>query len=332
MGKVRGAKVKTIKKSNVSDDELKDLHKMFEQITGTSNAERNVLIPKINKIYKIIVEYNKLFNILLEFKPLTEQFENHSVWFEDIANFLKDLVASTEVNLDIRYEEDTSSKYHSMNDEELNAFYKSLKDKAELKKIIITGGNLATHKSHLMGDKPDDNFIKREPGVSMQPFAFSSFDIKLIWSHEDTNDKLKMFILSFLKKTYTKGIELYDVITSPDVDIKKFSGLLINSISKMKKQIPRCDKAFSIIEKSVHLLEDNFKSYFRTSVEAGNPNIIIESFMVDLTTSHKSNAVISGEFGRIINFLKEKGMQNADPRVKKLFGMLNGQFAPANNI
>jgi hypothetical protein len=94
----------------------------------------------------------------------------------------------------------------------------------------------------------------------------------------------------------------------------------------MKKTIPRCDKAFDIIKNSVELLEGNFKGYYRNSVEAENPSIIVESFIIDVSMSQKANASITGQFRRIIMYMKKQSANNNDPRVKQLFKILNSQF------
>lgn len=323
----RGGKVKVMKVSaGGSSEDVKDLHKMFAQITGTSDADRDVIIPKIISIYKLIIGYSKLFNILLSFDPFVKQFEEYDFWFEEIKTFLKDLVKSTDTDLQKDYSIDMSSAFHAMDNETLNTFYRDLKENPNIKKIVITGSNLVPHKRHLT-ETMDDVFIKREPGLTFQPFAFSTLDLKIIWNTENISDKAKTFMMSILRRAYDMGVKLYDIITSPDVDIKKFSKLLVDSIGKMKKMIPRCDNAFAIIERSVSMLEDNFKSYFRGSVEAGNPSIIIESFIVDLSKSQKASASVTNEFRRIVMVLKERGSQNTDPKVKKLFSMLNSKFS-----
>lgn len=331
----RGARIKVMKqKSKTGDDDKRDLSKMFDQITGSCDAERDILIPKINKIYKNIVEYNKLYNILLNFKPFTEQFSDYPFWFDDISGFLKNLVSTTKVDITKNYDNDLDNmelSYYKLDDASLNVFYKDFKDNSFIKKIIITGNNLSAYKNYLDIEKKDvvdDSFIYREPGVTFQPLAFTTMDLKVIWGSFSITDKAKQFIISILKHTYKIGIDTYEIVTSPDVDIKKFSKILIDSISKMKKQIPRCDKAFKIIENSVAMLESNFKNYFRGSVEAGNPSIILESFIMDISTSQKaSSPTVAYEFRKIVSFLKANSANNNDPKIKRLFGMLNNQFS-----
>ncbi|MGL5934195.1 MAG: hypothetical protein ACRCZI_01080 [Cetobacterium sp.] len=326
MGRKNGGKVKVMKISSTSNEDVKELHEMFAQITGTSDADREVIIPKIISIYKTIISYSKLFNILLSFETFTSQFNEYKFWFDEVSVFLDDLVKSTNTDITKDYAMDITIPFYSMDNEKLNQFYKDLKENNFLKQIIITGSNLVPYKRHLT-ETNDDVFIRREPGLTLQPLAFSSLDLKIIWNTENLSDKAKTFMLSILRRSYEIGIKLYDLVTSPDVDMKKFSKLLIGSISQMKKQIPRCDNAFAIIERSVTMLEDNFKSYFRGSVEAGNPSIIVESFIIDLSKSQKANASVTNEFRRIVAFLQERGSKQTDPKVKKLFSMLNAQFS-----
>ena len=329
-------RAKVIKKSvsSVNENDMKDLNKMFSQITGMSNADRIVILPKIGKIFKTIIEFNKLYSILLNFKPFTQHFDEYKFWFDDISEYLEKLISTTGVDIKAKYSDTNDDPdqvqhtFHSMDDDALNKFYKDLKENPNIKQMVITGSNLAPYKKYISDvNNLDDAFIKREPGLTLRPFAFSSMDLKTIWSSENLDDKAKKFILSIVRHTYNIGISIYETITSPDVDIKKFSKILVDSIAKMKKQIPRCDKAFAIIENSVSMLESNFKNYFRGSVEAGNPSIIVESFIVDISTTQKANAETTNQFKRIVTFLKEKGAQTTDPKIKKLFGMLNSQFS-----
>lgn len=335
-----GAKIIKKSISATSDEDMQSLNAMFAQITGASNADKEVLIPKICKIYRSINTYYKLCNILLKFDLFTSKFTEYSFWFEDIEVFLKNLVSSTGIDMAKKYTDDIEHHYHSLDNEELNTFYKKLKDNEFIKQIIITGSNLSQYKKYLTNivitpapdavsqtPKLNDKFIGNEPGITLQPLSFSTLDLKIVWNTEGFMFNDKKFILNLLKRIYETGIEVYDVVSSPDVNIKKFSTILVGSIAKLKKQIPRCDKAFAIIEKSVSTLETNFKGYFRDSVEASNPSIIIESFIVDISTSQKANASIASEFKRIIMFLQKNSANNNDPKLKKLFSMLNTQFS-----
>jgi hypothetical protein len=327
----RGRSSMKVKKiSMVSKDDTDSLNKMFEQMTGMSNAEPDVIVPKILKIKQRIVKYYKVFNILLNFAEF-RSLEDYKSWFDEIQEFITKLASSTDIDLQGNYSSDDINNIQQLkqiNEDDLNKIYKDLKENPHIKQIIITCSNLANYKRYIENkDAIDDKFIRREPGLSFTPLSFSNLDLKVLWSLDDISSHGKKFMLSILHHSYTIGYEIYDIVSSPDVDIRKFSAILVESIAKLRKQIPRCDKAFDVIENSVKLLENNFKNYYKSSVEAENPSIIVESFIIDVSTSQSASPTVTTQFRRIVAFLKQRSAGVNDPKVKKLFGMLNNQFS-----
>lgn len=320
MGRTNVKIKKTISKG--LDDDTKELNEMFEQMTGSQSADLDIIIPKLVELHSLLNKYIKVFNLLLNFKEFIESFSEYESEFKCIKNFIdniKEICDSENIF--------SEEKLKLMDINSVNTLYKSLKDKQEIQSIIITSSNLKTYKRYLE-DKNNlkDEFIKREPGISLTPLSFSNLDLKKIWASEKLTHMAKKFILSILNHAYFIGHDIYELITSPDIDIKKFSKILIDNIDKMKKTIPRCDKAFNIIKNSVELLENNFKGYYRNSVEAENPSIIIESFIVDVSMSQKASVSTTSQFRKIIMYMKKQAANNNDPRVKKLFKILNTQF------
>ena len=316
----RGVKVKKMQqKGSVEDANL--LNDMFSQMTGSNNADSDIIIPKFIKLKELVTKYFKIFNLLINFDEFIKSFPEYTPEFDDIRKFLKKL---EKIKND---DELTEKKLSDMNNDNVNKLYKELKNNNEIQTMVIISGNLDKYKKYL-SDKANlgDEFIKREPGLSLKPLTFTNLDLKLLWSSEKLTSMAKKYILNILSNTYSIGHEVYQIITSPDIDIKKFSSILIANIDKMKKQIPRCDKAFDIIAKSVSMLENNFDGYYKTSVEAENPSIIIESFIVDVSMSQKSNATTTSQFRKIIMFMKRQTASIKDPRVSKLFKILNSQF------
>ena len=76
--------------------------------------------------------------------------------------------------------------------------------------------------------------------------------------------------------------DIYQIITSPDIDISEFSDIIVDSIKQARKMIPRANKAFKKIEESVELLKDNFQNYYKDFITTKNPTIIIENFILDV--------------------------------------------------
>jgi hypothetical protein len=306
-----------------SAEDVSALNNMFDQMTGTAHADPEILCPKLIQLREAITKFHKVFTLFLNMHNFADGFPECKDSCDEIREFLQKIEA-----LGIDEPVADKLKMEALDKKDLNDAFEALKNNAVVQQIVITSSTLGKHKKYI-SDKDDlsDEFIKREPGLSMIPLSFSSLDLKKIWVSDNCKEMTRKFILNILSHAYTIGYAVYDLITSPNIDIKKFSHVLINNIGTLKKQIPRCDKAFDIISDSVKMLEGNFKDYYKTSVEAENPSIIIESFIVDVSMKQKSNATVTRQFRKIIMFMKKKSANNEDPRVKKLFAILNNQFS-----
>jgi hypothetical protein len=321
--------VKVKKIGAMSTEDTAALHTMFDQMIGTQNAELDVIVPKYVKLCNGARRFIKLFNLLLCFADFRKQFQEFTEWFDDIARFTENATESLGLDLNKSYVE---SDYTKVDEKEFNEQYKKFKNNKYLKRMIITSGELVKYKTHI-GDLANLNevFIHREPGLSLRPFPFSRLDLKLMWVSDNITEQSKKYILTIIHHAYTIGVELFEVASSPDVDISRFSDILVASISQMRKQVPRCDKAFDIIENSVKLLETNFTTYYRTSMEAENPNLIMESFIVDVSLSQKADATTMMQFKRIIGFLNKKTAQIKDPKIRAMLKMANMNFEPSTD-
>lgn len=322
--------------------DINEITKMFDQMTGASNADLEIIVPKYVTVRNRLRDYCKVYKILIDFEELKQLFDEYENIFKQITDFIEDVKQFIqEQNKELAIEsadKDTVEIFKSITEVNMNAIWKKLKDHPCVKAVLITTSRLkrfeqflspnklttstdAPHKSDL-----DDGFIKREPGLDMILLSFADLDLKHLWASEKATPMIKKLVLNILSKSYIYGFEIYDLITSPDVDIKKFSSLLISSIQALKHQIPRCDKAFDIISDSVMMLESNFKSYYRSSIEAQNPSVILESFIVDVSMKQKNNIHVMNQFRMIIRHLQKNSSGNKDPRVKSLFSMLNKQI------
>lgn len=312
--------------------DINEITKMFDQMTGVSNADIEVVIPKYVKVRNLLCDYCKIYKILLDFDEFTNLFSEYASYFDQIRVFINDMQNILKHEHDEELKHKTEDEYKNISEITMNNMWKQLKNEPCVKAVLITTSRLKRFSqflapvSDLAGGVIDDGFIKREPGLDMILLSFSDLDVKHIWASEKATPTIKKFILNILGKTYTFGYQIYDLSTSPDIDIKKFSSLLIGSIQSLKHQIPRCDKAFDIIAESVKLLENNFKTYYRSSIEAQNPSIILENFIVDVSLKQKNNISVMNQFKMIIKHLQRNSAGNKDPRIKSLFSMLNKQF------
>ena len=206
--------------------------------------------------------------------------------------------------------------------------YKKLKDNNAIKIIILTCKNLISYSDKLsVCPGFDDSFIARIPGFDFTPFPFSTLNIKRIWAATGITVRVKKYIFTVLKVVFDISHKVYDTITSPDVDIAEFSKSIISSISQVKKAIPRCEKAFAKIEESVGLLNGNFNTYYKDFVQSQNPSTIIESFVIDVSNSGGADPQTTRQFRKIINYYrKATNGKIKDPKIKKVFEMLNANF------
>lgn len=315
-----------IKKKTLNDKDTSLLNDMFNQMMGVDNAAPEIIKPKLVKTLQLIKRFCRIYNLFLNFQELRHTLIDNNQSFVQIENFLKNI--EQELNITNTTPDTTIDSFSNTNVNDLNVLYKKIKECQIIRKIIITSSKLSSYKKQLNNrDKLQEAFISREPGISYTPLAFcNSFDLKKIWSSDDITVLAKKYILNIISHTMEIGLKLYEIINSPDIDVEQFSLVLIKAIEKLKKQIPRCDKAFNSIKDSVNLLQNNFNNYYKESIEAENPSIIIENFIVDVSIGQKADAVATSQFRKIIMHLKQKSAGIQDPKMKQLFKLLNNNF------
>ena len=318
-------KIKQLKKSINTGG----INEMFDKMMGIKEADPAVIRPKFVKILNLLRKFYKVMNLFAGMKTLRVDFPHITQDLDEVLDFINKL--RDNIKFDPAVEE-TEEKYTKLSLEDMNTIYRKLKEDEDIKLLIVLCGKLKRYKSYLDDkDNLKDNFIGQEPGLSLKIFPFSNFDLKILWANAKMTPTIKKYILSILHNVWKTLFEMYRIITSPDVDIKQFSELLLNAIQKIKKEpeLSRCKNAFRRIESSVTLLENNFDGYYRESVASNNPNIIMESFIIDVSNQGGASASLTREFRKIIMYMQKLGNKNGrakDPRVKQLFKMLNNNF------
>lgn len=310
-----------VRKINVLDeDDTEVINEMFSQMTGTGTADPDVIRPKISQVLNEIKLFCKTYDIFLKTKDLSLIKLEYSLIMDQIRQFLVDIKDQLGVTKDSVLH--TEAMLYTRSAEEINEIYSDIKTNHCVRKIVITASNFHPHKLYI--DSLSEKFIVKAAGLSWCPFAFApQFDIKDIWICGETPEMIKKLILVLIQKTLKVGISLYEIINSPDIDIKKFSRVIISSIESLKKQIPHCDEAFKTISRSVEMLEDNFATYYKDSIAAESPSMIMENFIVDVSKKQKGNPVVMFQFKKIIGFIGSKIDKSNNPKVKKLFEILN---------
>ena len=306
-------------KQNIDQQGMAD---MFNQLLGDEKSlDINIIKDKylklktdIDRVYKLLESFHNTIYV----KVINNLFET-SIYKSNIKGFVEDCKAI--------FAED-------IEDEKLVRHYKIIKENKVIKDCIHICKNLIRYKKYIEdNDNLSDSFIKSSKTHDFIIFPFCSFDIKMIYTHVKIDESISKYLLIFLNMLYKTTYEIYEIITSPDIDISKFSDIIIQSIQQAKKMIPRANRAFRKIEESVELLKNNFQGYYKDFISTKNPTIILENFILDCSKENGDDVDLdlARQFKRIVMFYQKKSQGKIkDPRINQLFEMLNNNFDMLN--
>lgn len=318
MARGNGSKMKVIKQ-NIDQQGMTD---MFNQLLGDEKSlDINIIRDKylklktnMERIYKLLESFHNTIYI----KVINDKF-NTSLYKKNIMGFIDDI--KNIINEDI-------------SDDKIIRHYKILKEHKIIKDCIHICKNLIRFKKYIEdNDNLSDIFIKSSKTHELIIFPFCNFDIKMIYTHIKVDESVSKYLLIFLNMIYKTTYEIYEIITSPDIDISKFSDIIIQSIQQAKKMIPRANRAFKKIEDSVELLKNNFQNYYKDFISTKNPSIILENFILDCSKDNAEDVDLdlARQFKRIVMFYQKKSQGKIkDPRINQLFEMLNKNFDMLN--
>lgn len=349
----------SVAKKTMKDPELLDL---FNQMCGAGDPDPNIAIPKYDKL---LDESKKIIKLLQAFttSPFAGVFKKDYITaFDEINAFCMESMPVLEhhtlkesgdggalsgeklnalnANQELlqKYIDSINSKYDI---KDLSETYTNLKQCRPVQEIVMIVKNIKNvltmekertkSEEHNLENRKSLSmtFIQKCEGDSLKLFNFSSLDFKQISYNEDLlTQELQNYMLYFLHILYKRGVEVVNMITSPDIDVGKFSEVLVRNIGEVKKHIPGCDKAFGKIASSVNLLKSNFDGYYKDFVISQNPGIIIESFVGDVAQDSKADPMMTSQFRKIIQFYKQKmnAAKIEDPKIKKILGMVGSNL------
>lgn len=317
MGRGGKGQVRMIKKQMGSSD-TNELGLLFNQLLGDEKSlDPLVVMEKHNKLVSNINIIKKILEKFID-TILIPKFQ-HNKKISDSVLQINEFIEKCNDILSLPIEQSS-----------IINVYKTTKESEVVTKILTTCKNLLFHQKYLDNNNTlSDTFIHNEPGITLELFSFSSLNFKTIFSNEDMKNDNKKYVLIVLSMIYTKSYDIYNLITSPDIDIEKFSNIIIDSIKEAKKSIPRCDKAFKKISQSVDLLKNNFNTYYKDFIESQSPTIIVENFILDLSKDLDADTETTRQFKRIVMFYQKKyneSGQKKDPKLKKMFETIQEKF------
>jgi hypothetical protein len=350
------AKVKTKKIKLMGDDNDSDLTDLFSAFLGISDPDPQIVIPKYKKVHEKASSMLKLFESLLRTsRPFYQSFfELNKQGFMDIRTF----VSQSATELDLYKLDEVGGHVLSAqelteinaNPEKLREYlananarskidglhekWKGLKDCSTIQNYILIARNI---KGLLIAEKSRSksainnledksklslDFIRNSDGDYLRLFEFSSLNFKQILLSDVMTPELEQYLALFLHLLYKDTLAIVETISMPDIDVNVFSDILISRISDCKKQVPRCDMAFKKIADSVHMLKDNFPSYYKDFVTSrSNPGIIIENFIMDVSTQCEHSPELMRQFRSIMAFIQQNmnSSKTKNPNVDKIF-------------
>jgi hypothetical protein len=193
---------------------------------------------------------------------------------------------------------------------------------------IVTCKNLVPHKKSLEDPKAlKDRFLVKDAGMTFAPLPdLPQLNFRQIYIG-DLSPSEKEFVMMVLHKLLTITHDVYEAVSSPDIDVNEFVDVIVSSIGEVKKHIPRCNEAFKKIEESVDLLKGNFGGYYKDYTASGNPTIIMENFVLDVSRNTKTSPQVTAQFRRIIaHYRKLASQQASHPKLQSLFQQVDANF------
>ncbi len=321
----RGRKQYRVVQPSGSDLDQAELMDMFQQLTGDPNKlDPDIVQEKYERLKGNIRRCN---GFLRKFKVaildrLVSKIGRDPFFDHEVRNLMDFLDRSD------AYINETITK------DNLIPIYQALKESFVVEEYLKVCKNLQQGEECIK-DRANlkDTFIKRAVGEDLFIFGFAKINFKHLFSHilaENLSDKKdladgKHYILLMFNMLYITTHDIYNIISSPDVDIDKLSELIVQAIGAAKKQIPRCDKAFRLIENSVDLLKNGMSSYYKKFVASGNPLSIFENFIEDLSGDLHIDSQTMNQFKRIIFHFRKRAdsMPQKNAKLEGVFGTLD---------
>lgn len=318
-----------------------DVLDLFHGVLGTGEGtELNLEI--------VYPKFRKIMDHCERFVRLLEAFRDTAVMghFPVAANHLTDYISALRADLDFPVPDlaalhppgpydlaaDKLVAYSAVTWDEYNAFaaaYKQIKASSAVNTIIVTCKNLVGHRKSLEDPAAlKDRFLLRSGGLVFAPLPnLPALNFKQLYSSDMLGPEDRRFILMVLHKLYKISYDVYNVMSSPDVDVNEFIQVIMSSLDEVKKHIPRCGEAFDLIASSVHLLKNNFDDYYKDYVASNNPTIIMENFVLDVSQKAKNSPRMAAQFRRIIAHYRKLASQQANnPKLQTLFQQVDKNF------
>ena len=344
--RVKVKKVNLIK--NTSEDP--DIADIFKDMMNGS-IKIDIVHRKYKLIYETACRYKNLINILI---PQCANDQYIKKFYREICDSITREFNAEDLDKyftnPLAAPKDVYDSISAANKARYIDTYKRVKVCNYVNSIVITLNNINSKKLNFMDEvklpggkfsyvpkqgKLPSAYITKYAGNEWCPISGAeALNIKQIYIMSQTQDD-KDFLLMWIQKLYEICYKMYETLNIPDIDPDDFIKIVKVSIEKLKKQIPRCGKAFKKIEESISMLKDNFTNYYKDYITSNNPSIIIESFISDVSKESGNDIELAREFRSIINYYKKMVKQQKETgnsKLNKVFSHVESQFSLLSNI
>jgi hypothetical protein len=315
-----------------------DVIGMFQDMLGMGEGPSGnvkIIYPKYEKLKTAIRRYVKLFDLL----SIANAVKRNKNILEYTLKYVSDLKLVTETMFQVRdltkMEQIDPSTLPKDDQVMILNNYKQIKDSKLVESIILTCKNLIRYRKYLEKQgELSDKFILKMPGLQYSPiYGATGINFKILYSDITLKPEDKSYLLTILHKLYTISHEIYEILTSPDIDIEEFVTIIMSSVDDVRKQIPRCDDAFNKILESVDLLRHNFGDYYKDFVSSNNSSVIMENFIIDVSENTNPSPKLTAQFRKIIShYRKIASQQNNNPKLKMLFSHIDKNFQELDKL
>jgi len=318
-----------IAKTDLSNDEQKK--QIIDWIENNSFSNyiltREVLTKRLNsqtiEIDPIIEKLNNSNSNTLNNNINTKTINlmwSHFYELEDYCKSINKTLTDKDLDKDFEFITWCENRSEEIGDDllkDFNEYFSELKKVNCINIYIIICNNLNKYKVFLNFNVKEPipenslNFIKRLIGDEFYPLnEITNINFCKVYNLDNIEGIKTLTVLTLAQLlTFTKHI--YSYIMSPDIDIERFSSIMVEHIAQARSSIPRCNEAFDAIEASMGLLNENFDNYYKDFVTTKNPASIMEGYILDICESKAaSNGIIISQFRRIIEFFRKASRQN----------------------
>jgi hypothetical protein len=315
-------RAKTVK---VKVGDTNDVSALFNQMIGVGNME--ITYPKYLNIRNTCASMLKVFAMLAD-SPFFKLNPGLATQRDEINQFCATSALAMKKVFSTEY-----ADISSLSNDEQQAFndtFMKMRKSAVVKSMMSIYSKLTQYKKHYSKlDALSYKFIIQMAGVEWKPFPFTSLDLKQLFSMPNISENTIYFFMTVLYKTHAIGEQLFQLLSSPDIDIDKFVDVIMSNIEEIQKrpELHRCSKAFKKIKESVQLLKDRFSNYYKDFLDTENSNIMMEHFILDVSKEANGDPQLIMQFRTIINYYRKQVQNtNMNPNVKAMIDKFAEQF------